>query len=80
MNKSLNLFSLQQKELLSPGEVNAQKGLDTQSSFTVISSDNDEDIDKVNPVNRVINKRKFNKFIEPYYSKFRVNFFYLIIT
>ncbi|KAI5572785.1 hypothetical protein BDE02_10G036400 [Populus trichocarpa] len=46
----------EQKELLSPDEVNAQKGLDTQSSFIAISSDNDEDIDKVNPVNRVINK------------------------
>uniref|UniRef100_A0A2K1YNR3 Axial regulator YABBY 4 n=1 Tax=Populus trichocarpa TaxID=3694 RepID=A0A2K1YNR3_POPTR len=46
----------ERKELLSPDEVNAQKGLDTQSSFIAISSDNDEDIDKVNPVNRVINK------------------------
>lgn len=81
MGKSLNFFfSLQQEELLSPDEVDAQEGLETQNSFIVISSDNDEDIDKINPVNRVINKRKFNRFIEPYYSKFLVNFFYLIIS
>ncbi|KAG5236233.1 INNER NO OUTER family protein [Salix suchowensis] len=46
----------EQKELLSPDEVDAQEGLETQNSFIVISSDNDEDIDKINPVNRVINK------------------------
>ncbi|KAJ6431141.1 hypothetical protein OIU84_018606 [Salix udensis] len=51
-------FSIgQQQELLSPDEVDAdQEGLETQNSFIVISSDNDEDIDKINPVNRVINK------------------------
>ena len=63
-DKSLNLIFLpfiQQKEQLRP-EVNAQKGLEMQNSFMAISSNNDED-DRINQVNRVINKRKFIKFI-----------------
>jgi hypothetical protein len=63
-DKSLNLIFLpflQQKEQLRP-EFNAQKGLEMQNSFMAISSNNDED-DRINQVNRVINKRKFIKFI-----------------
>uniref|UniRef100_A0A6N2NI75 YABBY N-terminal domain-containing protein n=1 Tax=Salix viminalis TaxID=40686 RepID=A0A6N2NI75_SALVM len=49
----------EQQELLSPDEVDAdQEGLETQNSFIVISSDNDEDIDKINPVNRPRRKDK----------------------
>ncbi|KAJ6903928.1 hypothetical protein NC651_021175 [Populus alba x Populus x berolinensis] len=44
----------EQKEQLRP-EVNAQKGLEMQNSFMAISSNNDED-DRINQVNRVINK------------------------
>ncbi|KAJ6911526.1 hypothetical protein NC652_021969 [Populus alba x Populus x berolinensis] len=44
----------EQKEQLRP-EVNAQEGLEMQNSFMAISSNNDED-DRINQVNRVINK------------------------
>ncbi|PNT25552.2 hypothetical protein POPTR_008G189000v4 [Populus trichocarpa] len=54
-NRSTSLsYEDEQKEQLRP-EFNAQKGLEMQNSFMAISSNNDED-DRINQVNRVINK------------------------